>query len=124
MSSPSPAATTKKDKFRPVCCDFLAGHCVHGASTCPNGEHADVTAKPCHNGEGCKFDHYHRHWVPDEEFEHCNVCKKKFTVFTMTFRHHCRYDGKVVCGNCLVREFKPWPVCVKCARDDGDAPEI
>ena len=109
----NPSSPIKKDKFRPVCCEFLDGHCPNGASTCAY-EHADMNAKPCQYGENCKKHHYHRHWIPDEDFEHCAVCKGKFTVFQLRMRHHCRYCGKVVCGECLDRDFKPWPVCTTC----------
>ena len=38
-------------------------------------------------------------WVTDEEAAGCMVCTAEFSFFVR--RHHCRYCGSVVCGDCF-----------------------
>lgn len=46
-------------------------------------------------------------WVPDSESPHCTFCLSQFTTEKMITmqkrRHHCRFCGKVFCGNCSKR---------------------
>ncbi len=117
-ASPSKATSSpeKKNIYRLTCCLFLQGHCSLGAAQCPY-EHSDMTAKPCQYLEKCEKNHYYRNWERDEDFEYCTCCQKKFSIFTMKFRHHCRLCGKCVCGDCLLRDgggLAPFPICTGC----------
>ena len=115
MSSGSPRSSGIDHKWRFVCCEFLQGHCQSGIASCPY-DHSNHTAKPCQHGEDCSLGHYHRNWVPDERTDSCQACRKEFTIlsFSPRFRHHCRYCGHVVCGDCLDRKFSPYPICADC----------
>ena len=64
----------------------------------------------------------HPKWMKDEDSEICMACKSEFSIFNR--RHHCRYCGKLYCGNCCPTpdgglpffEESPKPrKCVECA---------
>lgn len=38
------------------------------------------------------------YWVPDHDRDTCMICNKPFSIFNR--RHHCRYCGKLLCGDC------------------------
>ena len=40
-------------------------------------------------------------WVMDEETDNCMACSTEFNFWTR--RHHCRYCGVLVCGDCLAQ---------------------
>lgn len=37
-------------------------------------------------------------WTPNNEAPHCELCRKKFTLFRR--RHHCRGCGRCICDGC------------------------
>lgn len=37
-------------------------------------------------------------WEPDSTRKACSICNEPFTFFNR--RHHCRFCGKLICGNC------------------------
>ncbi len=37
-------------------------------------------------------------WEPDSMRKACSICNEPFTFFNR--RHHCRFCGKLICGNC------------------------
>ena len=43
-------------------------------------------------------------WLPDKDAKQCMICSIKFTTFNR--RHHCRYCGRVICGNCSGKKIK------------------
>lgn len=58
-------------------------------------------------------------WIPDDQAPVCMECKKKFTLFIR--RHHCRWCGKCICGDCFKNSIRlpglsvePKHVCNEC----------
>ncbi|XP_053203773.1 pleckstrin homology domain-containing family F member 2-like [Panonychus citri] len=59
-------------------------------------------------------------WVPDTETDVCMHCRVNYFSF-INRRHHCRYCGLVICGDCSKNKFlipsqssKPVRVCDSC----------
>ncbi|XP_015783457.1 pleckstrin homology domain-containing family F member 2 [Tetranychus urticae] len=59
-------------------------------------------------------------WVPDTETDVCMHCRANYFNF-INRRHHCRYCGLVICGDCSKNKFlipaqssKPVRVCDSC----------
>lgn len=56
----------------------------------------------------------HALWVPDESKTNCMRCSVEFSFFVR--RHHCRYCGRLLCGDCCPFPMDEQPRrCVDCA---------
>lgn len=72
----------------------------------------------------CFKKHAGFHWMRDKEATQCQECHKEFGSFR--WRHHCRYCGKLVCGDCSAQNkacrrigyIDPVRICKSCLKTD------